>query len=114
MNMVIGTGWRGLMPDLAGRPPLGQKTGHGKKDPTRLEAVTQCACVICGFWPVEVHHCISGRYSQRKAPDSMTIPLCYACHRGQHGIHANKAAWEGRYGLDTSYLPLVDAMLKSR
>jgi hypothetical protein len=99
------------MSDLAGRPGLGLKQPRVMKDPARLAAVAQLPCIICGARPVEVHHCISGRYGQRKAPDSMTIPLCVECHRGPHGIHASKRAWEALHGPDTGLLDRVNAML---
>jgi hypothetical protein len=101
------------MPDLAGRPPLGQKSEKAKRDPARLAAVARLPCVICGSQPVQVHHVISGRYSQRKAPDSMTIPLCWRHHLGPDGIHADKAAWEAAYGPDTDFLSVVDSLLKT-
>jgi hypothetical protein len=99
------------MPDLAGRPPLGQKAGKAKKDPARLAAVAQLACVCCGARPVQVHHCISGRYSQRKAPDAMTIPLCHFHHLGAGGIHQDKAAWEAKWGPDHGFLSMVDYLI---
>ena len=80
----------------------------GKAHMARVAALP---CVICGYWPVEVHHCISGRYGQRKASDFHTIPLCLNHHRGMEGIHASKAAWEALNGLDTDYLPVVADML---
>jgi len=98
--------------DLAGRPPLGQKPEKGKRDPSRLAAVARLPCVICCAWPVQVHHCISGRYSMRKAPDSMTIPLCHFHHLGAAGIHQDKAGWEAKHGLDTGFLPLVNRTIK--
>lgn len=103
------------MVDLAGRGPLGLKTGNRKPSASgkaHMALVAQLPCVICGAWPVTVHHCISKRYSQRKASDFATIPLCHACHQGPEGIHANKRAWEDRHGPDTGFLPVVAALLK--
>lgn len=77
------------------------------KDFDHMEYVASQPCVICGYWPVEVHHCISNRFSQARAPDDMTIPLCYNHHRGDAGIHTNKALWEQLYGPDTDYLPRI-------
>ena len=94
--------------------PMGQKPVKPSKaeGKAHMARVAQLPCVICGKQgPSEVHHCISGRYSQRKASDFHTIPLCYADHRGPDGIHANKAAWEARNGLDTDFLPVVADML---
>jgi len=101
--------------NLSGRGPLGLKapklakgTEAGRAHMARVAALR---CVCCGYWPVEVHHCISGRFGQRKAPDDQTIPLCFLHHRGPEGIHTNKAAWESLYGPDTDYLPIVADML---
>jgi hypothetical protein len=98
--------------NLAGKPPLGLKPDKVAKDPVRLAAVAQLPCCICGARPVHVHHCISGRYSQRKAPDSMTIPLCWNHHQGPEGIHADKRAWEARWGPDTGFLAKVNRLLE--
>ena len=95
------------MSNLAGKPPLGQKTGNPKSTAAgkaHMAKVAQRPCVICGAWPVTVHHCISGRFGQRKASDFDTIPLCHFHHQGDDGIHTSKRAWEAKYGLDTDYL----------
>jgi hypothetical protein len=95
------------MTDLAKRGPLGQKTGNPKKTPAgkaHMAKVAKFPCVICGARPVEVHHVISGRYSQRKASDLDTIPLCWNHHQGPEGIHTDKALWEAKHGPDTGYL----------
>ncbi len=94
--------------------PMGQKPVKPSKaaGKAHMARVAQLNCVICGKeGPSEVHHCISGRYGQRKASDFDTIPLCYRDHRGPDGIHANKAAWEERNGPDTDFLPVVADML---
>ena len=68
--------------------------------------VKQLPCCICGSpGPNEAHHCISGRYSARKASDWHTVPLCAFCHRiGPTAIHNGKASWEVRNGPDTDYI----------
>ena len=76
-----------------------------------MARVAGLSCVLCGSGPVEVHHCISGRYGSRKASDFDTIPLCLHHHRGAIGIHADKARWEALHGPDTDYLPIVARML---
>lgn len=101
--------------DFAGRGPVGLKEPKPvrgtKAAKDHMARVAALPCVICGYWPVEVHHCISGRYGQQKASDFDTIPLCYPCHQGPQGIHANKAAWEAVNGPDTDFLPVVADML---
>lgn len=93
--------------------PIGQKILKPSKaaGKAHMARVAQLACVICGARPIEVHHCISGRYGQRKASDMDTISLCFNHHRGPEGIHTNKAAWEELNGPDTDFLPVVADML---
>ena len=86
-------------------------TSNGKTGREHMARVAQLPCVICRAWPVEVHHVISDRYSQRKASDFEVIPLCFAHHRGPEGIHAGKSSWEDRYGKDYDYLPTVAKLL---
>lgn len=93
------------------RPPAAKS--KPKADRQHLAKVAALPCVICASWPVHVHHCISGRYGQRKAPDSDTIPLCPDCHQGPEGIHASKRAWEERHGPDTGFLPLVKKLIEA-
>jgi hypothetical protein len=76
-----------------------------------MAKVARIPCVICGNPQVEVHHCISERFSQRKAWDTETIPLCVNHHRGPDGIHTDKASWESKYGLDRDYLPVVAGLI---
>jgi len=78
-----------------------------------MAAVAQLPCVCCRRpGPSEVHHCISGRYGQRKSSDFDTIPMCADCHRlGPMAIHRNKTAWHDEYGMDYHFLPLVRAWL---
>ena len=92
------------------REPLGLKQPR-QKDAKHLARVAQLPCVICGAWPVQVHHCICGRFSQRKAGDYETIPLCYEHHLGADGIHSGKETWVSKYGADHEYLPVVADML---
>jgi hypothetical protein len=48
----------------------------------------------------------------RKAPDSMTIPLCHFHHLGAGGIHQDKAGWEAAHGPDYGFLSDVDRTIK--
>ena len=64
------------------------------KPPTKAERahmarIAQMPCLVCGAWPVEVHHVVgyadrAGRASKRH--DRLT-PLCQRHHSVQHGPH---------------------------
>ena len=98
---------------LTGKGPMGQKEPKAKRNPKHLARVKALPCVICRKpGPSDAHHVISGRYSQRKACDFDTIPLCKRHHQhGPDAIHENKAAWEQANGPDWGFLPLVRAWL---
>lgn len=95
------------------RGPLGLKAERPSRQEImagklHMAKVAQLACVICGRWPVEVHHCKSGRFSQRRSSDFETIPLCPDCHRtGPNAYHAGQASWEAANGPDYEFLPVV-------
>lgn len=93
--------------NITGRP-ITPKTGKPKRNKAHMAKVAQLDCVICGARPVAVHHCIHARYSQARAPDEMTIPLCPACH---DELHADKTAWADKHGPDFSYLPVVNRLI---
>lgn len=96
--------------NLANKPPLGLKIRAPSKAEGRrhMERVAGCPCVICGARPVQVHHVIHDRYSQRRSWDTQTIPLCPMHH---DELHADKAAWRGKYGADYEFLPVVADMI---
>ena len=92
------------------------------KDRKRLAAVAEMPCVICHeFWepqssPTQVHHCIHGRYSTKRAPDCMTIPLCEGHHQGNFdtsktALHREPKSWREKYGDDTQWLSWVEERL---
>lgn len=95
------------------RQPIRQKADKPKPDRKRLERVKQLPCVVCGTPPPsDAHHCIHDRYSQKRAPDKDTIPLCKPHHQdGPKAIHNDKNAWREKYGPDHGYLKEVDDML---
>ena len=84
------------------------KAGKPKRDRVHMARVAELPCVICGARPVQVHHVIHGRYSQRRASDTETIPLCPGCH--DH-LHHHPTAWKRQHGEDREYLPRVAEML---
>lgn len=107
--------------DLAGRGALGQKgqpapqTRDTHKRPDYLAAVRGLKCCICEAWgeiqrtPTQAHHVFHGRFSGRKTPDIMAIPLCVSHHLGDKSepdklaIHRRKESWQRKYGSDHHY-----------
>jgi hypothetical protein len=85
------------------------KSGKPKRNAAHMAKVAQLGCIICGYHPVHVHHVCCGRYSQRRAADTETIPLCREHH---DELHAGKASWAARYGEDHTHLPRVAEMLR--
>jgi hypothetical protein len=73
-----------------------------------MERVARLPCVVCGAWPVEVHH-VTGDKMPRS--DFRVIPLCYDCHRGADGYHNAKQSWVARYGHDYLLLDKVAELL---
>jgi hypothetical protein len=66
-----------------------------------MDLVAQLACVCCGRFGVQVHHVTMGRFSQRRAGDFDTIPLCKTHH---DELHLLPRWWRAKYGLDTDYI----------
>lgn len=48
-------------------------------------------CYRCGALAVQIHHIYFGT-ANRKISDKhrFVVPLCYECHQGNHGVHANR------------------------
>lgn len=66
------------------------------RDRRYMADVRSLGCIICGTnVEVEVHHVITGRYSQRKASDLETICLCGWHHRQRH---ASPSGFRAMYG----------------
>lgn len=99
-----------MMPDLAGRGPLGLKPPKPERGTAAAKAhlakVKSMPCVICRKpGPSDAHHVFHGRYGSRKVSDFETIPLCKFHHQdGPDAIHNDKAGWLERYGPDYGYL----------
>ena len=120
------------MPDLAGRGPLGPKTGKPPKKPRKplpkisakrkaylasdarkvgkahMAAVAQLPCLVCGSWPVEVHHLPDPRSDMR------VIPLCPMHHRREFGpgaFHYSPKAFYAAHGGPDQLLARVADML---
>lgn len=72
--------------------------------------VAQLPCVVCGRYAVQVHHVIMDRFSQSRASDMETIPLCADDHRD---LHARPERWRQRNGPDHGFLPQVAAQIET-
>ncbi|UFM63666.1 hypothetical protein LOS78_05735 [Paracoccus sp. MA] len=110
--------------NLAGKPSLGLKQPKAKARPDYLAAVRQMPCIICEEWGLpqlsrtEAHHVFHGRFSQRKTPDEMAVPLCLDHHEGNGpdktkiAIHLAKTEWREVYGNDFDYTPRIQDRLR--
>lgn len=81
-----------------------------------MERVAQLPCVICGAWPVVVHHVIHDRGAQRRASDLETVPLCSRHHdyTSPEGLHAAPRRWRDLHGPDHGFLGRVVEMLREQ
>jgi hypothetical protein len=105
------------------------KTEAEGADPKRMAKVAEMPCVICYEYNMvqlsrtTVHHCIHGRNGYRKraknkrrAPDSMTIPLCDGHHQGDFdtskiALHRQPYEWVKQYGKDVDWISWVEERL---
>ena len=123
------------MPDLAGRGALGQKQPKPPKKPRKplpkqsakrkaylasperaegkahMARVAKLPCLICGSWPVEVHHLPDPR------SDIRVIPLCPQHHRREYGpgaYHYSRRTFNAAHGSDADLLARVAEMICPR
>lgn len=112
------------MTNLAGLPPLGLKADKAASDPVYLAKVRALPCCICEAFgepqlsATTAHHPIHGRFSQRKVPDRMAIPLCDGHHQGSFdgsktAVHREPTKWKRLYGEDHEFIAATqDRILK--
>lgn len=104
------------MSNLTGQPvrQKGQKPIHGTTAAkAHMARVAACRCAVCGRpGPSTVHHPICGRFSSARASDFDTVAMCWPCHLGPEGIHANKAAWVAKNGPDTDFIAVTLNMIE--
>ena len=79
-----------------------------------LVKIKALPCVVCGkLGPSDAHHVFHDRFSQKRASDFATIPLCKQHHQnGPDAIHTDKALWRERFGPDYMFIPVVLESLK--
>ncbi|ARC90360.1 hypothetical protein [Rhodovulum sp. MB263] len=110
------------MTDLSARGPLGLKAPRVPDDPDHLARIRSLPCCICAEWglpqlsPTQAHHCIHGRFSTRRAPDCMAIPLCEGHHQGlldgsKLALHQAPSRWRRLYGNDTDWISWAEDRL---
>ncbi len=103
---------------------LARKTPLRKRSPKRAKymaspereagaahmlAVKALPCICCGHPPPSYAHHVTGDRMPRN--DFRVLPLCYACHQGPQGYHADKANWVAKHGPDYGLLPRIAEML---
>jgi hypothetical protein len=120
------------MADLAGRGPIGQKAPKPQKQRRKpiskrskkklaylasqerqeglahMAAVAQLPCIVCGAWPVEVHHMPNPRSDMR------VVALCPPHHRREFGpgaYHFAPPAFRDLHGSDEFLLNAVKISL---
>lgn len=87
-------GGKGPLGQKAPKPPKKQRKAIPKRSKKRLEylasqerqdglahmaEVAQLPCMVCGAWPVEVHHMPDPRSDMR------VLPLCRPHHKREYG-----------------------------
>ena len=83
-------------------------------DPAHMAKVATLPCLVCGAWPVEVHHRKDRTTAGgRRAGDDETLPLCPACHRtGPEAFHIlGSREWERRFGSQSEHLEAIRSLL---
>lgn len=73
-----------------------------------MARVAALPCMVCGYWPVEVHHLTVPR------DDMKVAPLCAKHHRREFGpgsFHYSPSAFWAEHGDLQAVLAKVDAML---
>lgn len=74
-----------------------------KAELAHMAKVKEMDCIICGDYPVDVHHTDTG---MGVCKDHMKVlPLCFDHHRGKNGIGTvGRKIWELAYGTEEKSL----------
>lgn len=74
-----------------------------RKDRDHLKALHDLICVVCGRWPVVVHHLLRvdghSRGMGYKNGDKWGLPMCENCHQSLHDDGAEEV-WLALNGID--------------
>lgn len=73
-----------------------------KDERLHMSLVAAMPCLVCGAWPVEVHHVHSDGYQRLARTNKRVVPLCSVAHRtGKFAVHViGHAAFNERNGFD--------------
>ena len=74
-----------------------------KAERTHLDRVASLGCAICGD-DAEIHHIRTGFGGGQRAPDWLTIPLCFLHHRGGLGYHHSPQTFQSCHGTELNLL----------
>lgn len=75
-----------------------------------MARVARLYCIVCGAWPVEVHH------EGKPRSDMMCLPLCQRHHRREFGpgsYHYSPKAFYAAHGPSSDLLESVRKMLNA-
>jgi hypothetical protein len=65
-----------------------------KAERAHLARVKSLPCGVCSAPPPSyAHHIREGQGASQRAGHYLTVPLCYDCHQGPHGIHGDRSLW---------------------
>lgn len=80
-----------------------------KSEREHMAKVRDLGCIICAGIPA-IHHCETGRGGRK---DHMKVlPLCYAHHQGDEGIHTlGRKKWQAKYGTEQELMAKVAGMI---
>lgn len=80
-----------------------------KAEKERLDRLHRMPCIVCGYFPVAVHHCVNQEH--RKRDHMRTLPMCEFHHVGAFSIHKNRKSFRARYGHEEELLAKVNNLL---
>lgn len=67
------------------------------KSKRHMGHIAEMPCILCTLLGQRqigrtyVHHLREDQGMSQRASDFLTIPLCYDCHQGPHGIHGDRS-----------------------
>lgn len=77
--------------------------GMNKAEREHMAKVAEMPCIVCGNFPVQVHHALTGGGGRKN--HMKVLPLCYLHHQGAEGIHTiGRKPWQNLHGTETELL----------